>query len=78
MFHNRIVNNEINHLHKHSLRIGYKDNYSSYVHLLVMDKSLTIHQINIQSLATELFKVKKNLSNALMCNILKTKALTYN
>ena len=58
MFHSRRVNNKINHLHECSLRIVYKDNYSSYVDWLVKDKSFTIHQRNIQSLAIELFKVK--------------------
>ena len=69
MFHSRRVNNKINHLHERSLRIVYKDNYSSYVNLPVKDKSFTIHQRNIQSLAIELFKVKRNLSNVIMCNI---------
>ena len=78
MFHSRRVNNKINHLHERSLRIVYKDNYSSYVDLLVKDKSFTIHQRNIQSLAIELFKVKRNHSNVIMCNILKTRTLTYN
>ena len=77
MFHSRRVNNKINHLHERSLRIVYKDNYSSYVDLLVKDKSFTIHQRNIQSLAIELFKVKRKLSNVIMCNILKTTTLTY-
>ena len=31
MFHSRIVNNKINHLHERLLRIVYKDNYNSYV-----------------------------------------------
>ena len=78
MFHSRRVNNKINHLHEHSLRIVYKDNYSSYVDLLAKDKSFTIHQKNIQSLAIEQFKVKRNLSNVIMYNILKTRTLTYN
>ena len=78
MFHSRRVNNKINHLHERSLRIVYKDNYSSYVDLLVKDKSFTIHQRNIQSLAIELFKVKRNLSNVIMCNIFKKRTLTYN
>ena len=73
MFHSRRVNNKINHLHERSLRIVYKDNYSSYVDLLAKDKSFTIHQRNIHSLAIELFKVKRNLSNVIMCNILKNK-----
>ena len=58
MFHSRKVNNKINHLYECSLLIVYKDNYSSYVDLLLKDKSFTIHQRNIQSLAIELFKIK--------------------
>ena len=68
MFHSRRINNKINHLHERSLRIGYKDNYRSYVDLLVKDKSFTVYQRNIQSLAIELFKVRRNLSNMIMCN----------
>ena len=78
MFHSRTINNKVNHLHERSLRIVYKDNYSSYVDLLAKDKSFTIHQKNIQSLAIEQFKVKRNLSNVIMYNILKTRTLTYN
>ena len=72
IFHSRRVNNKINHLHERSLRIVYKDNYSN-VDLRTMNKSFTIHQRNLQSLAIELFKAKRNLSN-----ILKTRTLTYN
>ena len=78
MFHSRRVNNKTNHLHERSLPIVYKDNYSSYVDLLVKDKSFSIHQRNIPSLAIELFKVKQNLSNVIMCNIFKKRTLTYN
>ena len=46
--------------------------------LLAKDKWFTIHQRNTQSLAIELSQVKRNLSNVIMCNILKTRALTYN
>ena len=63
MFHSRRVNNRINHLYEHSLRIVYKGNYSSYVDLLAKGKQFTIHQRNIQSLAIELFTAKRNLSN---------------
>ena len=78
MFHSRRLNNKVNHLHERLLRIVYKDNYSSYVDLLAKDKSFTIYQRNIQSLPIELFKVKRNLSNVIMCNISKTVTLTYN
>ena len=78
MFHSRRVNNKINHLNKRSFRIVYKYSYSSYVDLLAKGKSFTVHQTNIQSLAVELFKVKRNLSNVIMCNILKARTQTYN
>ena len=78
MFRSRKVNNKSNNLHERSLRTVYQENYSSYVDLLVMDKSFTIHQRDIQSLAIELFKVKQNLSNVIMCNIFKKRTLTYN
>ena len=58
MDHSRSVNNKINHLHERSLRIVCKDNISSFEDLLKKDRSFTIHQRDIQSLATELFKVK--------------------
>ena len=66
MFHSRGVNNKINHLHERLLRIVYKDNISSFEDVLRKDRSFTIHQRNIQSLAIELFKVKGNLSNNIM------------
>ena len=46
--------------------------------LLSKGKSFTIHQRSIQSLAIDLFKVKRNLSNTKMCNIFQKRALTYN
>ena len=78
MFHSRRVNNKINHLNKRSFRIVYKYSYRSYVDLLAKGKSFTVHQTNIQSLAIELFKFKRNLSNVIMCNILKARTQTYN
>ena len=66
MFHSSRVNNKIDHFYERLLRIVYKDNYSSYVDLLAKDVSFTIHQRNILSLAIELFKVKRNISNVIM------------
>ena len=77
VFHSRGVNNKINHLHEGSLRIVYKDNISSFEDLLKKDRSFTIHQRNIQSLAIELFKVKGNLSNNIMCDIFQTRKINY-
>ena len=77
MFHGRIVNKKINHLHE-SARIVYKDYISSFEDLLKRDKSVTVHHRNIQSLAIELFKVKQNLSNSMLCNIFQTRSISYN
>ena len=76
MFHSRGVNNKINHLHERSLQIVYKDNISSFEDLLKKDRSFTIHQMNIQSLATELFKVKGNLLKNIMYDIFQTREIT--
>ena len=78
MFHSRGVNNKINHLHERSLRIVYKDNISSFEDLLKKDRSFTIHQRNIQSLAIELFKVKGNLSKNIMYDTFQTSKINNN
>ena len=77
MFHGRIVNKKINHLHERALRIVYKDYISSFEDLL-KDKSVTIHHRNIQSLTIKLFKVKQNPSNSMSSNILPTRSISYN
>ena len=77
MFHSRGVNSKINHLHERSLRIAYKDNISSFEDLLKRDRSFTIHQRNIQSLAIELLKVKGNLSNNIIYDIFQTRKINY-
>ena len=41
----------------------------------IESQSFTIHQKNI---AIELFKVKRNLSNVIMCNIFETRTMIYN
>ena len=78
MFHSRKLNAKINHIHERALRIVYKDNNSSFKELLRKDKSFCIHHRNIQSLAIELFKVKNNLSNRIMCDIFETRNFNNN
>ena len=54
------------HWIQRSLRIVYRDYNSFFKDLLRKDNSVCIHNRNIQSLAVDLFKVKENLSNAIM------------
>ena len=62
MFHNRTLNNKINNLQERDLRIVYKNGILTFQELLHMDNSITIHQRNLQWLATEMYKVKNNIS----------------
>ena len=45
---------------------------------LKRDKLVTVHDRNKESPAIELFKVKQNLSNPMLCNIFQTPSLGYN
>ena len=61
MCHNRTTNRKINRLHERCLRI-YNDKQSSFKMLLEKDSSVSIHDKNIQCLATEMYKVSNGLS----------------
>ena len=78
MFHTRTLNNRINHLHERALRLVYNDHTSSFQQLLTQDKSFTIHDRNLQKLATEMFKVKNNLCPRFMHSIFPEAVNTYN
>ena len=59
MIHNRKLNKKINKVHERALRIVYGDHNTSFSELLNIDKSVTIHQRNLQYLLLEIYKVKK-------------------
>ena len=59
MFHIRDLNNRINKIHERALRIVYKnETFLSFDDLLKRDRSVSIHQKNLQILATEIYKTK--------------------
>ena len=62
MFHSRMINNEINRLHERCLDLLYGKKSTSFEKLLEQDKSITLHTRNLQILATEMFKVYRNIS----------------
>ena len=78
MFHNRTLNNRINYLHERALRLVYNDANLSFEELLNLDNSFTIHHRNLQKLATEIYKVKHNLSPIFMKNIFRESTNPYN
>jgi hypothetical protein len=61
MFHSREANKKINRLHERALQLVYKDQTLTFQQLLEKDKSFTIHERNLQKLATEMYKVKHSL-----------------
>ena len=67
--HNRGLNNKINHIHKRALRIVYSDYSSTFEDLFNKDKSVTIHQRNLQQLSIEIFKVKIGIAPKIMDEI---------
>ena len=77
MCHSRKINNQINKLHERALRLVYNDKGSSFRKLLERDKSVTIHERNIQVLLTEIFKVKSSVAPEIMTEIFKFKDYSY-
>ena len=77
MFHSRTLNKRINSIHERSLRITYSDKVSTFQELLEKDNSVSIHQRNLQILATEMFKVYKNMSPELLNDIFEPKESCY-
>ena len=59
MNHSNTLNNRINGLHKRALSLVYNEFLSSFSELLEKDISGTIHHCNLQTLAYEIFRVKK-------------------
>ena len=78
MFHSRKLNNRINRIHERALRIIYQDHKSSFSDLLLKDNSLTIHQRNLHSLVTEMFKIKLGIAPKIMNDIFEFADQPYN
>ena len=69
--HSRNLNNKINRIQERASRISYRDYKSSLKELLQRDKSITIHQKNLQYLAIEICKVKMGISPKIMNEIFR-------
>ena len=78
MFHSRYINHKINKLHERALKIVYNDHFSSFEELHSKEESLTVHQRNLQILATEMHKMLNGLSPDIMQGIIEIKSNYYN
>ena len=77
MYCQRKSNNLINRIHERALRIAYDDYESNFNQLLDKNNSVTIHHINIQALATEIYKTLNNLNPIFMREIFLSKTHNY-
>ena len=65
MFCNKTANNQINKIHKRSLRLVYQLEDENFEDLLIKDNSWTIHESNIQTLLIEIYKSLNHISQEL-------------
>ena len=78
LFHSRELNNRINRIHERALRLVYQDNSLSLAELLEKYNSVTIHQRNLQVLATSIFKLKNGLFPEIMKEVFEIQNSAYN
>ena len=64
-------------LHERCLRIIDSDKQSSFEELLEKDGSVSIHQRNLQVLVTEMYKVRKGFSPAIITELFEHKEEHY-
>ena len=79
MFYSRKMEHGINSIHKRPLKLVYQDSHDiTFQELLIKHKSVSVHQKNLQLLATEIFKSKTGVSPELMNDIFHFVGRPYN
>ena len=78
MFHSRHLNNKINSIHERALRIIYQEHLSTFQEILNKDNFVSIHQINLQVLVTEILKTDWGLPVDILRKIFVFKISLYN
>ena len=78
MCHSCTINKKVNQLHERCLHITYSDKTLSFEKILEKDGSATIHTRNLQTVATEMFKVYKTLSPVIIADFFHVRQNNYN
>ena len=79
MYHSRTLNNRIKKIPEKALRVVYKEEtFLSFDDLLKSDKSVSIHQKNLQILVTEIYKTKNDLESEIMKDTFHCRQKPYN
>ena len=77
MFCSRQTNNMINKIHERALRIVLNDHISDLETMLRNINDITIHHRNIQTLITDLFKIKYGFAPPAMDFVLNRRTICY-
>ena len=78
MFLNRTLNNRIKRIHERRLRILYHDDTSNFTKLMQKENEVTVHQRNLQVLATKIYKVKMGFATHLVKELFTISTQAYN
>ena len=79
MFHSRRMEHRINIIHERALCLIYpSDSKLTFEELLEKNKTVSIHQKNLQVLATEIFKAKLNISPEILKELFSFNVRNYN
>ena len=67
MFHSRTMEHIINRICEMTLRLIYRNQHQlTFKELLEKNKAVSIHQRNLQTLATEIYKIKNKISSEIL------------
>ena len=72
------MSNQIKKINEKALTLVHKDNILTFNELLELYNSVTIHQLNLQILATEIVKVKNNSAPDITTEVFEIKEPHYN
>ena len=78
IFHSRQSSNQIKKINEKALTLVHTDNILTFNELLELYNSVTTNQLNLQILATEIVKVKNNLTPDITTEVFEIKEPHYN
>ena len=78
MFCSGVLNNLINRIYEHALRLIYNDHVSTFQDIIEITKEKTINQNNLESLAKEVNKFLNGLSPPIMNGAFMIRNNNYN
>ena len=79
MFRSRAMEHRINRIHERTLRFIYPNQHQlTFKELLEKNKTVSIHQRNLQTLATEIYKAKNKISPEVVNSLFEFTNKNYN